>query len=198
MTDYDDVNPLVIVGLEGLWGTIMMGALLVVFQFVPCSNADLCNGGVIENSYNAFQSMQNTPMQWVFTLAILPLACLSNTSGTSVTAYGSAAARCTLEQVRNLFVWIYFMFIPVGGILLEEFNILQLFGFIILLAGIFIFNEIITMSMCYSKEQKSLRDGANVQISVDHLSQILDTDGDQQEDSYLKPNIKKKGKSFAI
>lgn len=151
MNDFDDVNPLVVVGWEGVWGTMMLSVVLLVLQFIPCSHEDLCNGGVVENSYNAFLELQSNPIQWVYSLLLIPLVCIFNTSGTSVTAYGSAAARCTLEQVRNLLVWIYFMIVPVGGIILEFFNFLQLLGFIILITGILIFNEIVTLTMCEKK-----------------------------------------------
>lgn len=76
---------------------------------------------------------------------MLPLVCFYNTSGTSVTAFGSAAARCTIEQLRNLLVWIYFMIFKVQGKYLEHFSWLQLSGFAILLFGILIFNEILTL-----------------------------------------------------
>ena len=78
----------------------------------------------------------------IYTAVLLPIICLFNTSGTSVTAYGSAAARCTIEQMRNLLVWLYFMLVRVNGVYLERFTWLQLSGFVILVAGILIFNEI--------------------------------------------------------
>ena len=53
MQDYEDMHPLLLVGFEGLWGTLLTTLMLIAFQFIPCSNADLCNKGVIENSYFA-------------------------------------------------------------------------------------------------------------------------------------------------
>ena len=124
MTGAHEVNPLVLVGYEGLWGTFFMLLILVVFQFFPCSSQHLCNDGVIENSVWAIEELMTSGTQIVYTLLLLPLICFVNTSGTSVTAYGSAAARCTVEQLRNLLVWIYFMCIRVNGIYLEHFTIL--------------------------------------------------------------------------
>lgn len=66
-----------------------------------------------------------------------------NTAGTSVTAYASAAARSTIEQLRNLFVWIFFMVFMIQGRYAENFSWIQLSGFGILLLGILTFNEII-------------------------------------------------------
>ena len=119
--------------------------MLLAFQFIPCSNLELCNEGVIENSISAFYELTSNGLQLTFTILLLPLVCFYNTSGTSVTAYGSAAARCTIEQLRNLLVWVYFMVIRVNGKCLESFTWLQLFGFVILLFGILVFNELIVL-----------------------------------------------------
>jgi drug/metabolite transporter (DMT)-like permease len=97
LSDFDDVHPLIVVGWEGVWGTMIMTVMLAIFQFIPCSNPDLCSGGVIENSLFALQEIGSSNLQIIFTAALLPLVCFYNTSGTSVTAYGSAAARCTIE-----------------------------------------------------------------------------------------------------
>ena len=140
------------VGWEGVWGTLIALIMLAFMQFIPCSNKDLCSvssipgeGGVIENSYSAILELGSSTSQIIFTIALIPLAAFYNTAGTSVTAYGSAAARCTIEQLRNLFVWIYFMIFRVNGTLLEQFTTIQLMGFIVLFFGILIFNEILIL-----------------------------------------------------
>ena len=69
---------------------------------------------MIENTYYAFKELAGSTPQIVFTIVLIPLVLFTNTSGTSVTAYGSAAARCTIEQLRNLFVWVYFMIFTVN------------------------------------------------------------------------------------
>jgi hypothetical protein len=142
---------LIVVGWEGVWGTLIALIMLACMQFIPCSNKDLCSvsnttgKGVIEDSYSAILELGSSMSQIVFTLALIPLAAFYNTAGTSVTAYGSAAARCTIEQLRNLFVWIYFMIFRVNGELLEQFTTIQLMGFVVLFFGILIFNEILIL-----------------------------------------------------
>jgi drug/metabolite transporter (DMT)-like permease len=97
LSEYEDVHPLIIVGYEGLWGSLIMTVMLVILQFIPCSNVELCSSGVVENTWSALQELGTSPMQITFTVLLLPLVCFYNTSGTCVTAYGSAAARCTIE-----------------------------------------------------------------------------------------------------
>ena len=150
LSEYADVHPLIVVGWEGIWGTIILILMLLGMQFTPCSNANLCSVGaggvgVIEDSYSAILELGSSQAQILFTIALIPLAGFYNTAGTSVTAYGSAAARCTIEQLRNLFVWIYFMIFTVNGERIEKFTTIQLMGFVVLFFGILIFNEIIIL-----------------------------------------------------
>jgi hypothetical protein len=74
-----------------------MTLMLVAFQFIPCSSTALCSGNVIEDSIAALQKIGGSTPQIVYSVLLLPLICLANTSGLSVTSYGSAAARCTIE-----------------------------------------------------------------------------------------------------
>jgi hypothetical protein len=150
LSEYADVHPLIVVGWEGIWGTLILVLMLLSMQFIPCSSESLCSvrpdgTGVIEDSYSAILELGSSTAQIVFTIALIPLAGFYNTAGTSVTAYGSAAARCTIEQLRNLFVWIYFMIFTVNGERIEKFTTIQLMGFVVLFFGILIFNEIIIL-----------------------------------------------------
>ena len=48
-------------------------------------------------------------------------------------------------MMRNLFIWVFFILVPVDGIYLEEFSYLQLGGFILLAIGILVYNEILIL-----------------------------------------------------
>ena len=61
LSDFDDVHPLLVVAYEGIWGTIIMTVMLAILQFVPCSRTDLCNEGVVENSYYAIIEIISNP-----------------------------------------------------------------------------------------------------------------------------------------
>jgi drug/metabolite transporter (DMT)-like permease len=47
------LDPLLVVGLEGMWGCIYYMIVLPIFQNVSCDNPNLCNNGVIEDSLAA-------------------------------------------------------------------------------------------------------------------------------------------------
>ena len=38
MDQFDDVDPLVVVGYEGVWGVAFNIPLLIIFNLIPCSN----------------------------------------------------------------------------------------------------------------------------------------------------------------
>ena len=117
LDEYDDVHPLVVVAWEGIWGTLFMTVILLAMQFIPCSNKNLCSpSGVIEDSYGAIIELGTSQPQLIYTAVLTFLVGIYNTAGTSVIAYGSAAARCTIEQLRNALVWIYFMIFKVNGV----------------------------------------------------------------------------------
>ena len=57
-------------------------------------------------------------------------------------------------MARNLFVWIAFMNIPIGTDdkgeprYLEQFTFLQLFGFMVIVFGVLVYNEILVLPCC--------------------------------------------------
>lgn len=63
-----------------------------------------------------------------------------NYFGISITKYASAANRATVDILRILFVWIFSVIIG-----LEKFNGYLLPGFILLVLGFVIYNEIIVL-----------------------------------------------------
>jgi len=79
---------------------------------------------------------------YIFSIAVF------NFSGITVTKHLSSPARAVLDSVRTVTVWLYFLVIPspiVLDHLHEHFKWLQLVGFIILLVGTVIFNEILVL-----------------------------------------------------
>ena len=69
-----------------------------------------------------------------------------NFFGLSVTKYASAAQRATLDISRTVLIWVFFLLYPGQG--KETFYWLQLIGFVILVLGTLVFNEIIIIPFC--------------------------------------------------
>jgi drug/metabolite transporter (DMT)-like permease len=47
--DFDDVDPMFMIGMEGLWAFLFWLILLPIFQNIPCTDTDLCPFGSPEN-----------------------------------------------------------------------------------------------------------------------------------------------------
>ena len=150
-----DVHPFQLVGFEGLWGVIMYTTLLVIFQFVDCQSwsealKEICfeddeHNIVIEDSIFAFKQMwDNKNLLIVYIFYIVSIA-LYNIVGINLTKLVSSTARAVVDTVRTVFIWLFFLFFtPVEGTE-EHFHVLQLIGFIFVVLGTLVYNEIISI-----------------------------------------------------
>jgi hypothetical protein len=68
-----------------------------------------------------------------------------NGFGVTVTKHASAAQRSTIDTSRTVLIWIFFLAVPVYGRKTEHFKVLQLFGFIFLVFGTLVYNEILIL-----------------------------------------------------
>ena len=68
-----------------------------------------------------------------------------NAFGVTVTKNASSAQRSTIDTSRTVLIWLFFMTVPVPGVAKESFTWLQLFGFILLVIGTLVYNEILVI-----------------------------------------------------
>ena len=77
----------------------------------------------------------------LYILAFIVMGAAYNGFGSVATKLTSATQRNVVSQLRIFFIWTFFLtFQTVGH---ETFDLLKLFGFIILMLGILVFNKII-------------------------------------------------------
>jgi len=126
-----NVAPLQVVGNEGLWGMCVTSVVLFAAYWIkPIRHQD--------NSLDAIYQIKNSPeLVGALLLSIFSIAFL-NFFGISVTKYLSATHRTTIDASRVVLVWIVSLVVH-----WEVFQWLQLVGFLILVLGTSIFNEII-------------------------------------------------------
>ena len=190
-----DVHPFQLVGFEGLWGACMYAVLLIIFQNIDCDGWDkdieegICffydelnvvnetyqyNVTIsrIENTKFAFEQMgDNTNLLVVYLFYIVSIA-LYNIVGINLTKLVSSTARAVVDTVRTVFIWLFFLcFSPVEGTK-EHFYVLQLVGFIFMVCGTLIYNEIVTipwLGLDYytrdniAKREKEAKEGGGAQ-----------------------------------
>jgi hypothetical protein len=78
----------------------------------------------------------------IFCFGIICSIAFFNATGVAVTKYASAAQRSTIDTSRTLLIWFFFLFYPNKDVR-EKFIWTQLVGFILLVIGTLVFNEII-------------------------------------------------------
>lgn len=139
------LDPLKVVGLEGVWGVLMYAILLPIFNFIPCDVEGLCNNGVLEDTLAAFRDFGSNPILIVLSIGVCFCIAIFNAFGVTVTKNASAAQRSTIDTSRTVLIWIFFMAVPIYSKRLEHFKVLQLFGFIFLVFGTLIYNEILIL-----------------------------------------------------
>lgn len=136
------VGPLEAVGLEGIFGLGMYLALLPVLNLIPCHNENLCNQGFVENSVEAISEVFSSFSLFFLIFLSMVLTLILNVAGVNLTKISGALARTVIDNSRTVFVWIACMLIG-----WEEFSWIQLVGFVVLLTGTFIYNEILVLEM---------------------------------------------------
>lgn len=105
------------VGIEGLCGFGYYLILLIIFQFIPCHNGDLCSGGHVEDTPDAFKQLGSSALLLILIILFALSIAFFNWTGVTTTKYASALARSTIDTSRTLLVWVISMI--VGW---EEFN----------------------------------------------------------------------------
>jgi drug/metabolite transporter (DMT)-like permease len=103
------LEPFLIVGTEGMWGTAYYFVLLPIMQYIHCEHSEnsLCNFGYFENSAYAFAQMGDNP--WIPTLSCMTIFSIAffNSFGIAVTKYASAAQRSTIDTSRTFLIWFF-------------------------------------------------------------------------------------------
>jgi len=137
------LDPLKVVGLEGCWGVLYWVVLLPLFQLINCQSEALCPYGKLSYTTMAFeQYWDNKVLIWLSVGICFSIAGF-NGCGVAVTKYASAAQRSTIDTCRTLVVWVFFMSFPASSPFKEYFDWIQLSGFVILVIGTLVYNEII-------------------------------------------------------
>ena len=153
-----DVPPLKAVGMEGMWGVGCYIILLFIFYFIRCEDwydilkDNICikddkEGAIrFENALFAFRQIwYSWEIKLYLSMYILSIA-FFNFSGLTISKNASATSRTIVDTLRTIIVWSFFLVMPfVPEDTKETFSWLQLVGFLILILGGLIYNEILVL-----------------------------------------------------
>lgn len=183
------LHPLKVVGWEGFWGCFIYLILLTIFQFIPCGG-DICPYGRLEDTPQALYEYGQNVLIMLFGIGTIFSIAFFNAFGVAVTKYSTAAQRSTIDTSRTLLIWIIFLFKPGDG--RERFIWTELIGFVMLVVGTLVFNEIViipifgfdknTKKKLEEKRQKDAADGIENGLLESH------TEVGEKMDSAYKPD----------
>lgn len=134
-----DIPALQAVGWEGFFGFSTLGALLLPMYFIKVGSPFDNNAHhVLEDLPDALVQIGNNGQLLLAIIGTVVSIAFFNFAGISVTKEISATTRMVLDSVRTVVIW---------GISLllgwQEFQWMQLFGFVALLFGMCLYNNII-------------------------------------------------------
>lgn len=160
-------DPMKVVGTEGMWGVTYYLLLLPIMQAIHCTGTEglekLCAFGYLENSSYAFAQMADNSTIIVLSFGMMLSIAFFNVCGITTTKIASAAQRSTIDTSRTLIIWI--MSCLLG---LEVFHWEAIFGFIFLVFGTLLYNEILILPvMGFDKYTKVALNGRSGEAERD-------------------------------
>jgi len=136
------IAPLQAVGSEGFFGFVLMTICLIAFAFIPTNSIDWGHSSqspyYLEDAIDGlYQMVHNGLLLFSFLLTAFSIA-FFNFAGISVTKELSATTRMVLDSVRTLVIWAFSL-----AVSWQKFQYLQPIGFVVLLAGMCLYNDLL-------------------------------------------------------
>ncbi|GLE02491.1 hypothetical protein PINS_up011329 [Pythium insidiosum] len=150
-----NVSPMLLVGLEGLWGLAFYVLLIPVLTLTPPSTTPL---GKIwhEDFYDSVVKIGNSPAQLVLSLLSILVIAVLNVTANYVTKHLSAVLRSITETLRTLGVWIvgllvYYVFHWRGkespGEAWTSSSWIELLGFVLMVYGTLAYKKVLHLPL---------------------------------------------------
>ncbi|KAJ1522596.1 hypothetical protein ONE63_001778 [Megalurothrips usitatus] len=134
-----DIPALMVVGYEGLWGFLVLGALLVPFYWIPANPPFSDNPrNVLEDTPDGLVQIYNNGLLLLSVIGTFVSIAFFNFAGVSVTKEMSATTRMVLDSVRTIVIWAVCL-----ALKWQDFSYLQVIGFGLLLIGMCLYNNVL-------------------------------------------------------
>lgn len=141
-----DINPLQAVGWEGFFGMTTLGTLLIPMYFIVTGHTDAGVPTRLEDSLDGFCQIGNNWKIALGTFGSITSIAFFNFFGISITRELSATTRMVLDSIRTLVIWAVSLFLH-----WEAFQYLQVIGFLVLIFGTMLYNNIVPTPNCLEK-----------------------------------------------
>jgi hypothetical protein len=136
------LSPARLVGWEGIWGLMLLVIFLPIFYIIKW-NAHFCSNGMLDDSLFALRQMWSNLVIMFLMIGCVVVSAAANMFGVTITKYTSANNRASLSILRFLPFWIFFIAFQGDGN--QTINYVQLTGYILLVIGVILYNEILVI-----------------------------------------------------
>eukprot|EP01025_Chloroclados_australasicus_P038291 TRINITY_DN3933_c2_g1_i2.p1 TRINITY_DN3933_c2_g1~~TRINITY_DN3933_c2_g1_i2.p1 ORF type:complete len:518 (+),score=34.21 TRINITY_DN3933_c2_g1_i2:139-1692(+) len=128
------VVPLQAVGLEGFWGLLLCLLAIPVLSLVQAAPYD----APIDEIWQAFRHIQEHQQLQIALVSLSICVALFNFFGLWISKELSGLSRASIDALRTVLVWGFSF-----GIGWEQLQILQMVGFLVMVAGSAVYNEVV-------------------------------------------------------
>ncbi len=152
------INPMEMVGYEGIFGMIIILILTTILSFIPCNFGD--KACVFNDKNEAFIELplvfasQLFEEIWLFIMVVLGLLCLAvyNFNGLKITKMFDALTRSLLNITKTSVIWVVGIIITIASdgnpdFKIESLNVgvslVKALGFGVIIFGTLIYNKLI-------------------------------------------------------
>lgn len=151
--------PLIVVGMEGVWGTLMcIFSFIPIFYFIPGNDHEHYED-TYDTFYKVFTNLTIGMSSLVYFFSILFL----NIGGMIVTSELTAVHRTIFEALRTMFIWIvsliiYYAWRKDKGEKWTNWSYMELCGFLLLVFSMLLYNRVIRLT-CFFKYPNEKEEG---------------------------------------
>lgn len=165
-----DIPALQAVGWEGFFGFSILSLLLIPMYFITVP-AKFTNNPrqVMEDAIDAFYMIKNNNLLLVPISGTVVSIAFFNFAGISVTKEMSATTRMVLDSVRTMVIWAVSLIIG-----WQSFHWLQVVGFMSLIFGMCVYNNIIVMGPIRAIGRRLCRYGEEPELAEPIINQQAD------------------------
>ena len=148
--DEYEIKPSQMIGFESMMGAIVSTLIFLVTGFIKCTNSSYCNfkaGQPIDSPVYAFYDLQYN-YAWLYFMLLCFSIMIFNLVGLIIVKYSGAVLRVVLDTLRTICVWVISIFIGFESLNNPWKVSIEIIGFIFLLLGNLIYNEIFVIKCC--------------------------------------------------
>lgn len=146
--DEVEVDPMRMVTAEGVFGLLTLTLVLFVTANVPCYSDKMCDKDIaFDNPAAALIHMVRDKRVLFYSLMSVFSITFYNLTGLYLTKYVSSIFRIIIDSIRTISVWFFSVIFAFEEFQWDSFG-LQLFGFVLLVLGNLIYNEILVIRWC--------------------------------------------------